>query len=78
MSSDYTYLTNFMEKIEMNKKDVQLKPQECVSCCDNIAEKVFIPCGHEPFCKICIEKYDEKSCPVCKIPCKFYCIINVT
>lgn len=70
--SDYDYLTNLMTKIRLKNQDAKFKPNQCVYCCDNISEKIFIPCGHETFCRDCIKNYKQMSCPFCKEECTLH------
>ena len=54
------------------RKDVEGKPlifgdfeTECAICMDNIADIVFIPCGHVCACSICAAKMGK--CPYCRV-----------
>merc|ERR1711959_361768 len=47
--------------------DGEEKKQEgdlCKICYDQVAEVVFVPCGHFGFCRICSERLTR--CPVCR------------
>lgn len=45
----------------------EILENECCICFDEIKQRVkLIPCGHNQFCKGCIEKIESKICPICR------------
>uniref|UniRef100_A0A914H808 RING-type domain-containing protein n=1 Tax=Globodera rostochiensis TaxID=31243 RepID=A0A914H808_GLORO len=38
---------------------------ECVVCCDNKIETVYVPCGHACTCQKCADEVGDK-CPICR------------
>lgn len=56
-------LTNRVENIKINKEK-EPRVDECIICCENKKESVFVPCGHSCTCLSCGSKI--KKCPVCR------------
>ncbi|KAI3410382.1 hypothetical protein GPALN_004483 [Globodera pallida] len=52
-----------------NGKNILEQPQQqqlqCVVCCDNKIETVYVPCGHACTCQKCADTVGDK-CPICR------------
>ena len=59
-----------------NKRDTKAEKalndsvKECVICCENECDSVFMPCGHAGVCNACALKLLEttKLCHICRNP----------
>lgn len=50
------------EKEEYNDDTV------CIICMDHVQDATLRPCGHSKYCKGCITKLVDKTCPECRKP----------
>lgn len=52
-------------------KTVMTNSNECVVCFEAIKKKIaIIPCGHTSSCKQCLDSFELKKCPVCRVTFK--------
>ena len=43
----------------------QLQERNCQLCCENKADRIFLPCGHIVSCQFCVEKINNR-CVLCR------------
>eukprot|EP01084_Bolivina_argentea_P155468 270919_1 len=59
-----------IELTELNPKELAKElddpDAECLICFDREPNIILNPCGHNNFCKICIDEYQTNECPICR------------
>lgn len=59
------FYLNTVKKIEIN-----IKPGNCIVCCENNANSVNVQCGHVIACYSCMTNNKLNLCPICRTPNK--------
>lgn len=49
----------------------------CVACLEEVANVVFIPCGHSVICEYCLCMLDNQLCPCCREQVLFFNLLPV-
>ena len=49
---------------ELEKGKKKLEEKDCVICCENEKNAIFLPCKHNSTCMKCATKL--KNCPICR------------
>ena len=75
----YFFFLFFTYLKDINIYNSSLDNGECLICCTNLRNTVFLPCKHACTCNTCAHslKMRNNPCPICKNPIKDLLILEV-
>ncbi|KAI1732193.1 zinc finger, c3HC4 type (RING finger) domain-containing protein [Ditylenchus destructor] len=66
ITTNYGFFVKHSVEMDFRKSETPFTPNACIFCFSNLADVVFLPCGHNVICDKCCFNYNENECPMCK------------
>ncbi|KAI1725693.1 zinc finger, c3HC4 type (RING finger) domain-containing protein [Ditylenchus destructor] len=66
ITTNYGFFVKHSVEMDFRKRETPFTPNACIFCFSNLADVVFLPCGHNVICDKCRFNYLEYECPMCK------------